>query len=126
MAQPPALYNLPNDIGETQNLAGAQPADVTALQQLYAQWNTMTVPPLWQWTQFSTLPLVMVGDWNGFDKKNAAPPWVLARTTAPAEIGTPDGFTWFLSTVHVAASGGDTTPGVHRFTVMGDKSYGKQ
>ena len=46
--QPPALYNLTSDIGETQDLAAIQPADVASLTQLYAQWNLETVPSLWQ------------------------------------------------------------------------------
>src|SRR5206468_10936790 len=52
--QPPALYNLPNDIGETQNLAAAQPDDVISLTQLYAQWSTQTIPPSWYPTRFNT------------------------------------------------------------------------
>src|SRR2546429_209903 len=46
--QPPALYNLINDIGETQDLAAIQPDDVTALTKLYAQWTLDTIPPIWE------------------------------------------------------------------------------
>ena len=123
VGQPPALYNLPNDIGEIQNLAATQPADVDTLKQLYAQWNTQTVPPSWQTTEFNTLPLVLVGDWDGFDKNDTNPPWALTRLTAPAVDGSPDGFTCFTSTVHAAATGGDTTPGRHSFAVVGSSSY---
>jgi arylsulfatase A-like enzyme len=123
VGQPPALYNLPNDIGEAQNLAATEPGAVDSLKQLYAQWNTQTVPPLWQATDFDSLPLVLVGDWNGFNKDVSTPPWAMTRITAPGEQGTPDGFNWFISTVHVAATGGDTIPGVHSFAVVGAHSY---
>jgi arylsulfatase A-like enzyme len=124
---PPALYDLPNDISENTDLAATQPDDVLRLKQLYAQWeNTTTIAPVWQWTQFPTNPVVMVGDWNRFDIKNTAPPWLLARATAPSETGTPDGFTWFTSTVHVAATGGDTKPGIHSFVLVGDETYSEQ
>ena len=45
--QPPALYNLPNDLGESLDLAASQPADASALSTLYAQWNTQLISPLW-------------------------------------------------------------------------------
>src|SRR5205823_1099479 len=38
MGQPPALYNLIADIGETRNLAASQPADMDSLTRLYNQW----------------------------------------------------------------------------------------
>ena len=53
-AQPPALYNLTNDIGETTNLAASQPEDVTSLQLAYDQWRLDTLPPRWQ--QSSSFP----------------------------------------------------------------------
>ncbi len=123
---PPALYNLPADVGEAQDLAATQPGDVDALKQLYAQWNAQTIPPLWQSTYFTTSPLVLVGDWDGFNQNDSAPPWALTRVTAPGENGTPDSFTWFTSTIHVASAGGDTTPGVHSFAVIGANSYSHQ
>ena len=126
VGQPPALYNLPNDIGETQNLAAAQPADVASLTQLYAQWSTQTIPPSWYQTRFNTSPLVLAGDWNSFNKNLSTPPWALTRTSAPGVPPTPDGFGWFTSTIHVATSGGDTTPGVHTFALVGSKSYSTQ
>jgi arylsulfatase A-like enzyme len=45
---PPALYNLTDDIGETQDLSAVQPQDVASLTQLYAQWTLNTIPPIWQ------------------------------------------------------------------------------
>ena len=45
--QPPALYNLLSDIGETQDLAAIQPGDVSSLTRLCAQWTLDTIPPLW-------------------------------------------------------------------------------
>ena len=125
--QPPALYNLPNDIGETQDLAAIQPADVDSLTQLYAQWNSETVPPLWQINSDPKLiPLVLAGDWNGFNINDSNPPWNLTRVTAPDLQGTPDAFNWFTNTIHVATTGGDTTPGEHSFALVGAGSYSKQ
>ncbi len=122
--QPPALYNLPSDIGETQDLALTQPRDVDSLTQLYAQWNAGTVPPLWQnRSDFQAEPLVLAGDWDGFNIADARYPWALTKITAPGVDGTPDGLNWFISTVHVAATGGDTTPGVHSFALIGGRSY---
>lgn len=48
----------------------------------------------------------------------------MPRITAPPALnGTPDAFNWFTNTIHVAATGGDTTPGVHAFAIVGDSSY---
>ena len=123
--QPPALYNLINDIGETQDLAAIQPADVNALTKLYAQWTLDTIPPIWQKPSgvFEFLPLVLAGDWNGFNKDDPNPPWSLTTITAPDLQGTPDAFNWFTNTIHVATTGGDTTPGTHSFTLVGAGSY---
>jgi len=125
--QPPALYNLPNDIGETTDLASAQPFDVRRLRNLYDQWQTKLIAPLWQkdkdW-QFA--PVVLAGDWNNFNKNETAAPWKLTRISAPAVDGTPDGYSWFVNTIHVAATGGDTTPGIHSFVVIGQNSYATQ
>ena len=127
VGQPPALYNLPTDIGESQDLALARPGDVDSLKQLFAQWTLDTVPPLWvNATDFSALPLVLAGDWNAFNKDDSTPPWGLTRITAPGEQETPDGFNWFISTIHVAATGGDTTPGEHSFALVGAGSYSNQ
>jgi arylsulfatase A-like enzyme len=123
---PPALYDLNADIGETTNLAALDVGDVETLQGIYNLWNLETIPPLWQGTQFPTNPLVLVGDWNGFDVNNAMAPWSLVRKTAPNPKGTPDNFTWFTSTLHVAANGGDTTPGTHTFVLVGDKTWAEQ
>ena len=127
LSQPPSLYNLQTDIGETQNLAVAQPENVDALKALYNQWNTQTIPPLWlNNTDTGILPLVLAGDWNGYNKGDSAIPWRLTRTTAPGIEGTPDGFNWFTTTIQVTAAGGNTTPGTHSFTFVGSNSYSEQ
>ena len=41
------LYNLANDIGETKNLAAAQPEKVKELADLWQRWNKELVRPLW-------------------------------------------------------------------------------
>jgi hypothetical protein len=125
---PPALYNLPNDIGEHQDLAATQPEDVDSLKTLYDQWNTELISPLWWIPQgdFQFTILVLAGDWNGFDKRDSTEPWRLTWISAPAVDGTPDAFQWFKNTVHVAATGGDTTPGIHTFAVVGNNNYQKQ
>jgi hypothetical protein len=122
---PPALYNLHNDIGETTDLAAARPADVTRLRNLYDQWQTKLIAPLWQNQSLTwqLAPVVLAGDWNNFNKDDDAAPWKLTRISAPAVGGTPDGYSWFVNTIHVASSGGDTTPGTHLFTVIGHHSY---
>jgi arylsulfatase A-like enzyme len=45
--QPPLLFNLKNDIGETTDLAGAQPSKVVELQAMYDAWESEMVEPLW-------------------------------------------------------------------------------
>jgi len=125
--QPPALFDLNDDIHEDNNLASSRPEDVAALQSLYSKWTLDTVPPLWQQgTQFNSLPQVLAGDWNGFDKDDTSPIWRLTRVTAPGPGAAPDGFNWFTTTVHVAASGGDTTPGDHSFVLVGARTYASQ
>ena len=125
--QPPALFDLNADIHEDANLAASRPGDVTALQGLYSKWTLDTVPPLWQQgTQFNSLPQVLAGDWNGFNKDDSSPIWRLTRVTAPGSAAAPDGFNWFTTTVHVAATGGDTTPGEHSFVLIGARSYSNQ
>jgi arylsulfatase A-like enzyme len=127
VGKPPALYNLQADIGETQDLALAQPADVATLKSLYNQWNSQTIPPLWvDNTDLNIMPLVLAGDWNAYTKNDAATPWRLTRITAPGVEGTPDGFNYFGNTIRVAASGGNTTAGVHSFTFVGGNTYSKQ
>ena len=126
VGQPPALYNLPNDIGETQDLAAAQPADVDSLKNLYDQWNAETVPPLWLGGVFNAVPLVLAGDWNAFNENDSHLPWQLTRGIAPAVDGTPDAFNWFTNTIRVATAGGDTTPGSHDFVLIGGNSYSNQ
>jgi hypothetical protein len=125
--KPPALYNLSSDIGETQDLAAIQPTDVSSLTQLYAQWTLNTIPPIWQDnSDLGLLPLVLAGDWNGFNKDDSNLPWRLTAVTAPDLQGTPDAYNWYTTTIHVAATGGDTTPGVHSFTLVGTDSYKEQ
>jgi len=41
----PELYNLAEDIGESKNLAGAQPAKVKELQALWDKWSAEQAPP---------------------------------------------------------------------------------
>ena len=125
--QQPALYNLPSDIHEDNDLASAQPQDVAALQNLYNQWTLNTIAPLWQLsTRFRGLPLILAGDWNGFNIDDSSPPWGMTRILAPAVDGTPDGFNWFTTVVHAAATGGDTTPGEHSFVLVGANTYHQQ
>jgi arylsulfatase A-like enzyme len=127
--QPPALYDLSNDIGESQDLALTRPGDVDTLQQLYAQWNTQTISTLFR-TQFASAlqPLVLAGDWNGFNISDSHLPWLLTRITAPATLGSgaPDAYNWFTNTIHVAATGGDTTPGLHSFALVAGEKYSTQ
>ena len=126
-SQPASLYNLQTDIGETQDLAAAQHGDVNTLTSLYNQWNSETIPPLWlDNTDANILPLVLAGDWNGYNKGDTRFPWRLTRITAPGVEGTPDAFNWFKNTIHVATTGGDTTPGLHSFALVGGNSYSKQ
>jgi len=125
--QPPALYDVLSDIGETQDLAPIQPEHVRSLTQLYAQWSAETIPPLWQERSiFDGGRLVLAGDWNGFNKDDSNPPWGVPRITAPGVDGTPDDFNWFTTMVHAATTGGDTTPGEHSFALVGAGSYSKQ
>jgi hypothetical protein len=127
VGKPPALYNLQTDIGETQDLALAQPADVVTLKSFYDQWNSQTIPPRWvDNTDLKIMPFVLAGDWNAYNKNDAATPWRLTRITAPGVEGTPDGFNYFATTIRVAATGGNTTPGSHSFTFVGGNSYSKQ
>jgi arylsulfatase A-like enzyme len=125
--QPPALYNLPSDIGETQDLAASRPDDVSSLRQLYAQWSLDTVPPIFHKNNDRDfLPLVLAGDWNGFKKGDPNSPWSLTEIEAPDLQGTPDAFNWLTNTIHVATKGGDTTPGEHSFSLIGAGSYSTQ
>jgi Arylsulfatase A and related enzymes len=125
--RPPALYDLSNDIGETNNLSSSDPTDVNTLNRLYSDWTTQLISPLWQGEKTWFLsPIVFAGDWNGFNKNDSHSPWKLTLTNAPAVNGTPDGYNWYSNTIHVAQSGGDTTPGTHSFTIVGQNTYGKQ
>ena len=126
--RPPALYDLSNDIGEATDLAATHPKDVDSLTGLYDQWSTELISPLW-WQldpDFDIRPLVLAGDWNGFNINDPTPPWQLTWISAPALNGTPDSVEWYENTVHVAATGGDTTPGMHSFVVVGANSYSNQ
>ena len=126
--QPPALYNLSADIGEANDLAATRPGDVDSLTKLYNQWSTELISPLW-WqgeTDFEIKPVVLAGDWDGFKIGDSNPPWQLTWISAPAVEGTPDSVEWYENTVHVAAAGGDTTPGMHSFVVAGANSYSTQ
>jgi len=128
--QPPALYNLPNDLGESLNLAPSQPANAGALSTLYAQWNTQLISPLWfKNSDFSAKTpgyLVLAGDWNGFKKGDTVTaPWQLTLVSAPSNP-TPDAFDWFTNTVYAASVGGDTTPGLHAFTFIANRNYSFQ
>ena len=46
-AQPPLLFNIKSDIGETTNLADTQPEKVVELQAMYDVWESEMVEPLW-------------------------------------------------------------------------------
>lgn len=107
-------------------MSSSQSADVASLKTLYDQWNAQTVPPSWPGNSKLPSSVVLAGDWNGFNKGDPTAPWKLTRITAPATTGTPDAFNWHKNTVHVAANGGDTAPGVHSFVVVGDNSYSNQ
>ena len=125
--QPPALYNLGNDIGEARDLAASQPEDVKSLTGLYAQWTLGTIPPIWQGNDDNQfVPLVLAGDWNAFNKDDVNPPWNLTEVSAPDLQGSPDAFNWFTNTIHVATTGGNTTPGEHSFSLVGAESYSVQ
>ena len=118
----PQLYDLSIDISEGQNLAQSRPGDLASLKQLYAQWDAQMIEPLWPSADPYHPPLasmVLAGDWNAFNINDASPPWSLTKIIAPGAQGTPDGFDWFVNTIHVAATGGDTTPGVHSFAIVG-------
>ena len=125
--QPPALYNLATDIAEGQNLAAAQPAEVASLNNLYTQWSKKLISPLWMGTSSGSATtlakLTLAGDWNAFNKDDSSPPWQLTLINAPDPNGTPDGFEWLVNTIHVAATGGDTMPGLHSFTLVANGSY---
>ncbi len=43
----PRLYNLKDDIGETQDMTKAQPQKAKELQAAWDKWNELNVPPLW-------------------------------------------------------------------------------
>jgi hypothetical protein len=125
--QPPALYDLSTDIGETTDLSLQQPDQVTALQTLYNQWQRIAVPTLWQTdSDEGLLPLVLAGDWNGFNIEDDVSPWRFTEITAPDPVGTPDAYNWLTTTIHVATNGGDTTPGTHQFVLVGDENYATQ
>ena len=126
-SQSPSLYNLQSDIGETQDLALTQVADVDTLKALYNEWNSQLIPPLWlDNTDGAIVPLVLAGDWNGYNKADGTSPWRLTRIRAPDVEGTPDGFNYFATTIHVASTGGNTTPGLHSFNFVGGNTYSKQ
>ena len=46
-ATPAKLYNLADDIGESNDLAAKEPARVKELQAVWDEWNKGNVPPLW-------------------------------------------------------------------------------
>jgi uncharacterized repeat protein (TIGR01451 family) len=125
-ASQPQLYDLGNDIAETQDLSLSRPGDAQSLKALYNQWETQLIAPLWapsnQWVPTS---IVLVGDWNGFSKI-PNPPWAFTTITAPDAKGTPDGYNWFTTIIKAAASAGDTTAGVHSFAVIANRDYHKQ
>src|SRR5207244_7821908 len=129
--QLPALYNLPLDLGEHQNLAASQPDDVASLNTLYAQWSTKLISPLW-WKNSNgpvvnqLISLDIAGDWNGFNVNDTTPPWQLTAVSAPDINGTPDAFDWLINTIHVATVGGDTTPGPHSFNLVGNNNLSSQ
>ncbi|HTE87939.1 MAG TPA: sulfatase-like hydrolase/transferase, partial [Terriglobales bacterium] len=62
------LFNLSTDISESQNLAQSQPGNLASLNQLYGQWNTQMIEPLWQTVDSPLSRMVLAGDWNAFNK----------------------------------------------------------
>jgi len=81
---PPALYDLSKDIGETTDLANLRPNDVATLQDFYNHWELNAVPTLWQKdSDNQMLPLVMAGDWNGYNINDTHYPWAFSEITAP-------------------------------------------
>ena len=125
-SQPPALYNLTDDIGETTNLAASQPDDVASLQAAYDQWRLDTIEPRWQSSSFFPDWLVIAGDWDRYNIHDLSAPWKLTKIDAPGIPSTPDGYNWYTNAVHVAMTGGDTTPGVHSFVFVAAKTYADQ
>ena len=128
--QPPELFNLPTDLGETENLATSQPEDVARLSGLYDQWNLDLIAPQWQFNSgflFGyTTNLLLAGDWDNFNLDDNKAPWFLTHVTAPGSNGTPDGFNWWINTIKVKGSNGNTTPGQHSFVIVGGRSYENQ
>jgi len=124
---PPALYDLSKDIGETTDLANLRPNDVATLQDFYNHWELNAVPTLWQKdSDNQMLPLVMAGDWNGYNINDTHYPWAFSEITAPDTTGTPDAYNWFTSTIHVSTDGGDTTPGTHLFNIVAKGNFKTQ
>jgi hypothetical protein len=118
--QSPALYDLSSDIGEAHDLANTQPDQVNSLQNLFKQWELLAVPALWQKDSDNyLLPLVMAGDWNGYNIYDTSAPWSFGEIWCPDPVGTPDAYNWLTSTIHVSSNGGNTTPGVHSFSDVG-------
>ena len=82
---------------------------------------------LWTVNSWTPDPLVLAGDWNAFNITNVVGPWRLTLVSPPGIQGSPDGFWWYISTIHVASDGtGDTTPGLHSFALVADQSYSNQ
>src|SRR5207248_2248096 len=123
------LFNLANDIGETIDLSKTQPNDLASLQQSWNQWNAQMIEPLWTvGNGWNPSPLVLAGDWNGFNITNVASHWQFTQISSPAAQGSPDGFaSWYTTTIHAASDGtGDTTPGMHSFELVANQSYSNQ
>jgi arylsulfatase A-like enzyme len=114
----PQLFDLATDISESQNLGQSRPGDLAFLSLLYGQWNAQMIAPLWLTVSTPLSRMVLAGDWNAFNKDDTSSPWSLTRITAPGAQGSPDGFDWFTNTVHAATTGGDTSPGLHSFTIV--------
>jgi hypothetical protein len=57
-ATPARLYNLANDIGESEDLIKSEPQKAKALQAAWDEWNESNVPALW---------------WNANSKKKSVP-----------------------------------------------------
>ena len=113
----PSVYNVSADITESNDLARLQPEKLASLSQLYSQWEAEMIAPLWQQQDSGLTRMVLAGDWNGYNKDDSSAPWSLTRVTAPGAPRTP---------IRVAAAGGDTTPGLHSFVLVGGGSYSSQ
>ena len=123
---PPALFDLPAIFMKT--MTWLQPArrrrcSPESLFEMDFGYGSSSLAP--QGTQFI---LNTSRSWpgTGMDSTKTIPvPSLEADESDPLQrpMRAPDGFNWFTTTVRVAATGGDTTPGDHSFVLVGARSY---